>query len=72
MLSYPVYISAQHEDGRRELSDVWVTAASPDDAIEKALQQFLPRFGGEEGWRIGAVVNELQAIDPNEDVGKSM
>lgn len=70
MLKYPVYISAQHEDGRRDQSDVWIKAASPDEAIELALKQYLPRFGGEDGWRIGAVVNELQAVPPDYEVGE--
>ncbi len=70
MLKYPVFISAQHEDGRRDQSDVWITAASPDEAIDQALKQYLPRFGGEDGWRIGAVVSESQAIAPDAELGE--
>lgn len=66
MLKYPVIISAQHEDGRQEQSNLKVTAANPDEAIEQALKEYLPRFGGEDGLRIAAVVDELMATDPHE------
>ena len=69
MLQYPVFISAQHEDGRREQSNLKIVAASPNDAIELALQQYLPRFGGEDGWRIATVVDELRATAPDEKSG---
>lgn len=71
MLRYPVFISAQHEDGRHEQSNLKVVAASPDDAVELALQQYLPRFGGEDGWRIATVVDELMATDLDEEADKS-
>ena len=67
MLRYPVFISAQHEDGRREQSNLKVIAASPDEALNQAIAQFLPRFGGEEGWTIAGVVDELMATDPEEE-----
>lgn len=71
LLEYPVFISAQHEDGRREQSNLKVVAESPDDAVEAALQQYLPRFGGEDGWRIATVVDELMATDPDDEAGQS-
>jgi len=72
MLSYPVFISAQHEDGRREQSNLKVVAANPDDAVEQALQQqYLPCFGGEDGWRIATVVDELMATAPDDEAGQS-
>ena len=70
MRKYPVFISAQHEDGRREQSNLKVVAASSDDAVEQALKQYLPRFGGEDGWRIATVVDELMATDAEEEKSK--
>jgi hypothetical protein len=46
MPKYPFFISALHEEGQREQCDLEVFGASPDDAVERALQQYLPRFGG--------------------------
>ena len=67
MLKYTVFISAQHEDGRSEQCDLKITAANAEEAIEQALQQYLPRFGGEDGWRIATVVDELMATDAEEE-----
>ena len=71
MLKYPVFISAQHEDGRREQSNLKVVAESARDAHELAYQYYLPRFGGEDGWTIAAVVDELMATDPDDESGQS-
>jgi len=71
LLKYPVFISAQHEDGRHEQSNLKVVAESPNDAIEFALQYYLPRFGGEDGWRIATVVDELMATAPDDETGQS-
>ena len=67
MLRYPVFISAQHEDGRREQSNLKVVAASPDDAVEQAFLQCQPRYAGQDGWRLAVVVDELIATDGEEE-----
>lgn len=68
MLKYPVFINAQHEDGRREQSNLMVIAPNPDEALNQAIAQFLPCFGGEQGWTIAGVVDELMATNPKDDV----
>ena len=70
MLGYPVFIAAQHEDGRLEQFSLTVEATSPDDAMNRALLQYQPRYAGEEGWRLAAVVDELMATD-GEEASKS-
>lgn len=67
MLEYPVFMSALHEDGRREQSNLKVVAENSKDAHELAYQYYLPRFGGEDGWTIAAVVDELGATEPEQE-----
>lgn len=68
MLRYPVFIAAQHDDGRLEEFNLKVEAANPDDAMDKAFHQCQPRYIGQDGWRIAIVVDELMATDGEEVV----
>ena len=56
----------QRWDGPTETFNIVVKAATPDDAMEEAFQQFSPRYQGE-GWRIVTVVDELRATDDEEE-----
>lgn len=67
MLKYPVFMSALHEDGRRDQAELKVVAESVRDAHEQAYKYYLPRFGGEDGWTFAAVVDELNATDPEKE-----
>jgi len=61
MFKYPVFVIAQNEDGSRESFHLTVISATPEDALEQAIQQYLPRYREQEGWRIVAAVDELRA-----------
>ncbi len=66
MRIYPVYVSARHEDGSSESFTLKVKGSTPGEAMDLAYKESLPRYAGQEGWTIAAVVDEFMATDVEE------
>ena len=63
MKRYPTIVIAQHETGGMEKFNLSVVAATPQEAMEEAYNQFDPRYPGQDGWRVVVLVDQLMASE---------
>jgi hypothetical protein len=69
LLTYPVYVTAVHEDGARKTMTCKVEADSPGSAIDAAIAYCREQFVPGKGWSMAGVADELLAVEI-EDAGE--
>ena len=67
MRRFPVYLTAQHVDGVRRSFRLQVEAYDVPQAMDVAFAHYADQFAESEGWTMAAVVDELLAVDVDDE-----